>query len=195
MLESCQVSDTAIRIHQRTPYLPSPINSEHDDLPAECTEFKKQIDSCCEEIVHWKKNIFEPPTCKIGREFVKELSTWLEHFNTFIVTFIVHPALLEPPAKSKTAEHKVLLKKRIELWRQGNISALMREARTIQRQLARSSRKQEKDCARTFANLMFEGKVSSAVRMLCDNDNKGILEMSTETMDQLLKKHQKPMHL
>ena len=120
MLESCQVSDTAIRIHHRTPYLPSPIKSEHNDLPAECTEFKKQIDSCCEEIVHWKKNIFELPTCKIGREFVKELSTWLEHFNTgsvyqgsSIKTFIVLPALLlqKPSAKSKTAEHKVLLKK------------------------------------------------------------------------------------
>ena len=37
-----------------------------------------------------------------------------------------------------------------------------------------------------------EGKVSAAIRMLCDEDNRGVLELSEETKAELMKKHPPP---
>ena len=44
---------------------------------AELDLLKKQINTVYEEIVHWRKNLFDVPTCKTGSAFDKELSTWL----------------------------------------------------------------------------------------------------------------------
>ena len=63
--------------HQRTPYLPSPVRSELDALPTECTECKEQINKYYEEIVHRKKNISSPK----DREGICKGSKWLENFN------------------------------------------------------------------------------------------------------------------
>jgi hypothetical protein len=144
------------------------------------------------------------PTCKTGRTFVKELSTWLEHFNVGSVyrsiavkTFIILPALLlqKPSAKSKRSEHVSLLKKRLLLWQNRDIDELMKEAKTIQRQLSKSSRKKTEDCARTFSRFMFEGKVNAAIRLLCDNENKGVLTLSDEILKVLQSKHPQPAEI
>jgi hypothetical protein len=69
---------------------------------------------------------------------------------------------------------------------------LLEQARLIQRRLVSGTKKQEAEKARKFSNLMFEGKVNSAIRMLCRNDNKGILPLSDETIQELKKKHSRP---
>ena len=74
-----------------------------------------------------------------------------------------------------------------------DFTSLIRQARTIQSQVnKKSSRKKKPDTARVFANLMFEGKVSAAIRMLCDEDNRGVLELSEATKAELMKKHPPP---
>ena len=84
----------------------------------EICEFKKQISTIYDEVVHWRKNLFDVPTCKAGKMFVKELANWLEHFNVASVyrciavkTFIILPALIlqKPSAKSKRSENVQLL--------------------------------------------------------------------------------------
>ena len=173
-------------------------------ITPEVAVFKEQIDKAYEEIVHWRKNLFSLPTCKLGRNFTKELSTWLQHFNNdteyqcvAVKTFMVLPALLlqKPSAKSKTKEHKALLEQRLYLWREKDITKLLKEGRTIQRRLMKSVQKPTVDTARVFSKLMFEGKVTAAVRMLCEQDSKGVLPMSDETLAQLKKKHPEPAGL
>ena len=70
----------AVKFRQRKPDLPEPHNSLLPVSP-EVAYLREQIDSVYENIVHWKKNIFELPTCSLGRKFVKELRVWLQHFN------------------------------------------------------------------------------------------------------------------
>ena len=183
------------------PNIPELLSSSLNNISPEVAHFKQQIDSVYDKIVHWKKNLFELPTCSIGRQFVKELCSWLQHFNNeteyqciAIKTFVVLPALLlqKPSAKSKKAEHKRLLEERLDLWRKRDIKILLSQGSTIQRRLTKSVQKQRVDVARTFANLMFEGKVTAAVRMICDQESKGLLPLSDETLTQLKAKHPAP---
>ena len=77
--------------------------------------------------------------------------------------------------------------------RDRDFTSLIRQARTIQSQVNKKrSCKKKPDTARVFANLMFEEKVSAAIRMLCDEDNRGVLELSEEKKAELMKKHPPP---
>lgn len=183
-----------------TPYIPD-FQKDETVLPDEVLKLKEDIDSAYNVITHWRKNLFNLPTSKIGKTFIQELSKWLDHFNQgtkyrciALKIFIILPALLlqKPSLKSKSAEHNELLKKRFELWEQRDITKLLKEGKIIQRRLTQSKMKEDADTARKFSNLMFEGKVTSAIRMLCDNDNKGLLSLSDETLDQLIQKHPEP---
>ena len=104
-------------------------------------------------------------------------------------TFIVLPALLlqKPSAKSKRHEHKVLLEKRLGQWNRKEILELLQSGRTIQKRLVSGQNKKKEDTARKFANLMFEGKVTHALRMLSDDESQGVLPLTEETRAQLKK--------
>ena len=192
--------DDSLRIGRREPDIPVAAPATPCDDP-DLSEFSGLIDQAYEEVVHWRKNIFEVPTCAVGRSFVQELSKWLEHFNaksrcqTFAMkTFIVLPALLlqKPSAKSKRHEHKALLEKRLEQWNRKEILELLRSGRTIQKRRVSGQNTKKEDTARKFANLMFEGKVTHAVRMLTDEENQGVLPLTEETLAQLKEKHPTP---
>ena len=106
---------------------------------------------------------------------------------------MVLPNLLlqKPDAKSKSAAHLAKLKERLALWKTGNINILVRECRHIQKKLSKSKRKTSEDAARIFSKLIFEGKISAALKLLSDNAT-GVLELSAETMNELYEKHPGP---
>ena len=203
MWTSSITADTKInfkKIDITLPHIPDFPLDEHN-LSEEVLKLKNDIDNAYNIIVHWRKNLFELPTSKIGKTFIQELSCWLDHFNKgtmfrciALKIFIILPALLlqKPSAKSKSSEHTELLKHRFELWEQRDVNKLLKEGNVIQRRLIQSKRKEDVDTAGKFSNLMFKGKVTSAIRMLCDNENKGLAEMSEETMNELKKKHPEP---
>lgn len=113
--------------------------------------------------------------------------------------------LQKPHAKSKAKEH---LERRLKLWQDGNIEALLHEGKCIQKHLI-SSGNQTSDpekTARIFSRLMFQGKVNAALRLLSRDENGGILSlgdlipmgigqngeiMQQTTRDILLEKHPK----
>ena len=206
MWRSEQLTDTAIVLRSENaqdeikPNLPEPPKLQ--DVSDEVESFAEQISGIYEEAVHWRPNLMKVPTNGIGKQFVRELSTWLEHFNDdtpyhciAMKTFMILPALVlqKPCSKIKSSEYSDLLNKRMGWWRDRDFTSLIRQARTIQSQVnKKSSRKKKPDTARVFANLMFEGKVSAAIRMLCDEDNRGVLELSEETKAELMKKHPPP---
>ena len=138
------------------------------DVSDEVESFAEQISGIYEEAVHWRPNLMKAPTNGIGKEFIRELSTWLEHSNDF-------------------------LNKRMGCWRDRDFTSLIHQERTIQSQVnKKSSLKKKPDTTRVFAKLMFEVKVSAAIRMLCDENNRGVLGLSEETKTELMKKHPPP---
>ena len=72
------------------------------------------------------------------------------------------------------------------------ILQLIRSGHTIQKRLVSAQRKKNEDTARKFSNLIFEGKVTQAVRMLSDDENQGMLPLTEQTLAQLKRKHPNP---
>ena len=112
--------------------------------------------------------------------------------------------LQKPHARSKSKDHTVHLQRRMSLWLDGSFSILMEEGRTIQQHLTplhRSSRKDD-TLARSFSNLMMEGKVKAAIRLLSEVNSSKPLSLddhpypdnpsSGSVLDHLCKKHPDP---
>ena len=67
--------------------------------------------------------------------------------------------LQKPSCSSKPRDHTSHLQRRLQLWKEGDISGLLEECRAIQSRLTRvSTPTSDSKLARSFANLMFEGK-------------------------------------
>ena len=85
--------------------------------------------------------------------------------------------LQKPHQKSKARDHTVCLERRMKLWKDGEIDELRREGRTIQGRLrSGKSWKSASDITRTFTNLMLQGRVASAMRVISE-ESTGVLEL------------------
>ncbi|MCY4641269.1 MAG: reverse transcriptase domain-containing protein, partial [Gammaproteobacteria bacterium] len=163
--------------------------------------FAHSIDCCYEEIVHWRRNLFKVPSGKAGKSFVQELTRLFRAYANgsaleciALKAAMVLPALTlqKPHPNSKAKDHTLHLDRRLKAWAKGDINALLLEGRTIQRQLTlrtQSNRTSESQLARTFAKLMMEGKVRAALRTITENGNGGVLPLSRDVQEALLKKH------
>ena len=136
-----------------------------ESISTDVLNFKTTIDKAYDEIVKWKSNLFSVPRGQCGKAFIEELTKWLEHFNEFSDYQCVALKVF------MKEEHKRKLQERLELWKDGNINFLLKEGKTIQKRLKESKSSKKQDTARTFANLMFHGKVSAAVRFLQIDEN------------------------
>ena len=163
-------------------------------------DFVLSINACFSEIVHWKRNLFKIPSGKAGKAFVKELSSLFWSYGESsalepiaLTAAFVLPALMlqKPSSRSKAKEHSVCLAKRLELWKQGDIDSLMVEGRTIQNHISSSHPKSftANNEARTFANLVKEGKLKAAQRLLSNDDNGKPMALTEEVKHCLEKKH------
>ena len=206
MYSSSILSDTKLsfkKIDQNpTPCIPN-FESTQIPLSPDLQLFKNQIDIAYDETIKWRKNVFIVPKGKIGRSFIEELSKWLEHFNESslyqciaLKVFMLLPSLLlqKPSATSKSCEHKQKLEERLNHWKNRDIDILLKEGRVIQKRLLITKKLKQSDNARTFANLMFHGKVTAAIRFLssCEEANGGLVEMNEDTFNELKKKHPDP---
>ena len=111
--------------------------------------------------------------------------------------------LLQKPHKgSKASDHARVSDRRLRSWSEGDIDGLAREGRTIQRQqrleqnLSRNTLKDDDHSSRTFAKLIFQGKIKSAVRFITENNGGGVLSLNDRTdedgqtvLDVLREKH------
>ena len=79
------------------------------------------------------------------------------------------------------------------MWDKGNIEGLLYEGMAIQQRL--TSDKEGMTIAiisRKFKNLMSQGNVNGALKLLTDNMDCGILPLNKETLELLVQKHQEP---
>ena len=98
------------------------------------------INDTYKEVIRWRRNLFKVPTGKAGQEFVAELTNCLKHFSTgtslqpiaLKMAMIIFPLLLQKPSrKSKSKDHTNYLSKRLELWKAGNLLAIVHEGKEI----------------------------------------------------------------
>ena len=162
-------------------------------------EFIKTIDSVYEEIILWRRSLFKLPSGNAAKLFIKELTVWLERFNSksehqsiALKVYMILPALLlqKPSKTSKAKDHCKKLEERIAAWKDGKISELLQECRTIQRRLISSPNNAPKDKAKSFAKLVFQGKIHAAMRLLTENDA-GIHKLDDKILEALHEKHPK----
>jgi len=154
------------------------------------------------EVVHFRRNLFKLPTGRAGKEFINELTFWLRQFNSVtklngisIRIFMILPSLLlqKPSARSKAKDYAIALERRLASWRKGQVEELLKEAKTIQRQFKASNKpRRQEDLAKTFAKLVMEGKVSSAMKLLDKANNAGLLYLNDEVITELKDKHPEP---
>ena len=87
--------------------------------------------------------------------------------------------LQKPSRSSKPRDHTSHLQRRLQLWNEGDISGLLEECRAIQSRLTRvSTPTSDLKLARSFANLMFEGKTSAAIKLLTGQKRGGLLHLT-----------------
>ena len=106
---------------------------------------------------------------------------------------LVPNLLLQKPSKqSKANEHNGKLVERFQLWKNGDITSLIKEGRTIQKRIIINNKTlSEPDVTRIFSKLMMEGKVSAALKFLSKNNEQGVLPASEETIKELMLKHKR----
>ena len=159
---------------------------------------RKKLMEVHNQITTWKNNMFKVPGNATGKELMKELTRLVSLFNTkscwepvaihFFIIFL--PLMLQKPSStSKTKDHVRYLKKRLSLWKEGNIDLLMSECEEVQSRLKLSARKQE-DVKRGYTKLMMFGKVKQAMKLIdCENNIKGVHKMDDRVKKILKEKH------
>jgi hypothetical protein len=162
-------------------------------------DFKKYITDSYEEVVYWKKNLLEIPSGAIGCSFVNETvklfncytkGSPLELISLKAVAVMSHLLLQRPHKKSSVSENKEHLKRRIDLWLSGDIPALIDEARTLQSRLKTNTIPMKTEqLTRNFTNLMLNGKVNAALRLITEQGKGSVLPINDEVRKMLQEKH------
>ena len=167
--------------------------------------FCEEINNIYNEVVHFRRNIFNLPSGGAGKHFIEELTFWLKQFNSnsdlnsvALKAFMVLPSVIlqKPSATSKTKEHSVAIERRLALWRQGDLNMLMKEIRFIQDRFVNSKRARSvEDISTTFAKLVFQGKITAAIKLLDRENSSGLLNLSDKVLAQLKEKHPVPAEI
>ena len=101
-------------------------------------------------ITTWKKNLFLLPRGKAGTDLIVELTRLLSLFTddtkwkrvALSLAFIFVPLMMQKPSKkSKAKENSKYLAKRLILWRDGKIDALIAEGKEVQKNLKEQFKK------------------------------------------------------
>ncbi|CAB4003346.1 Hypothetical predicted protein [Paramuricea clavata] len=159
------------------------------------------ITDAYDEITTWKKNVFLVPYGKIGRDFIDQITMHIndwnsgsenQHVSLKAVFVLLAVGLQKPNPKSKARDHQDALSKRLALWKDGEISKLIREGRIIQSRIGKFKGSNHPDKAKVFAKLVLEGQINSALRFLSETSNGGVLTLTDDVMTQLKQKHPEP---
>ena len=98
------------------------------------------------------------------------------------------PLLLQKSSRrSKNRENVEHLKRRFDLWNDGDINSLLREGKAIQARLTKTKRN-EQDIHAVFSRLMLQGKVGAAIRWVTENKSVP-LKINEDVIKQLKEKH------
>ena len=149
--------------------------------------------------MHYRRNIFNIPSGKAGKDFIKELTFWIKQFNTnselnaiAIKTYMILPTLIlqKSSAKSKTKEHISSIERRLIMWRRGDLDSIMKEIRFIQKRFTSCNKPRPmEEVSKIFAKLVMQGKLTAALKFLDKESTSGVLSISKDVINDLKEKH------
>ena len=161
--------------------------------------FEKDLHFIYEKIVYWRKNLFLLPTGKAGKRYIDEitrlLNAWeqdsaIKHIAFKAIMVMPNLLLQKPSKKSKSKDHLKALDRRLHLWEDGNLIELYHESDTIQNSFDSMPRPRSvAEISKKFAGEMQKGNINSAIKLLTDNMQNGILPLDNSTLDSLQIKH------
>ena len=167
------------------------------------TEMTPIIESAYREVMHWRPNLFVPPSCNSANDFVSELTTQVKHFVdktgfemvSLTAFFLLPHLILQLPGCRRSAAKRKAMERRLQMWRNGEIEGLLAEGRALQQRL-RGGRPQN-DWQRGFVRLMLAGRSSAAMRVLRNGAIGGVLSLDERleektVLDILKEKHPEP---
>ena len=165
-------------------------------------QITQEINDAYREVIRWKPNLFKVPSGQTGDKFIDELTRTAEFFKhdshlepialTALITMM--PLLLQKPTKtSKTSDHVKYLKDRLELWKSGNLTKLIRQGKEIQKPLLQTDKPppvSSDKVTKTFTRLMLQGKISSAVKWISNQScGVGVHKVTDAILKDLEDKH------
>ena len=149
--------------------------------------FCKELQTTYDELVHWRKKCFKIPWGNAGKSLVDELCRLYTAFAdasalecVALRAAVVLPILVlqQPHRRSKPKELIACLERHLKTWKDGDLESLVEEGRAIQQRLPKTRPSQsESNLARSFANLMFNGKTHAALDLLSNNGKGGVLHI------------------
>ena len=161
-------------------------------------ELMQTLSVIYKDMTKWRKNLFNLPSGASGKRFVEEITRLINEWNNMsplsniaMKALSVMPSLLlqKPSKTSKAKDHTKCLERRLILWEKGEFDSLLRETCSIQASLLRNSVKKETSLAKRFSDLMFLGKVNSALKLLSRESSTGVCTITDETLRILQEKH------
>ena len=110
---------------------------------------------------------------------------------------MILPCLLlqKPSRNSKAKDHAKKLEERLLLWNDGNIDELLKETEMMQKRFRSSTKRTADDSARSFAKLVWEGKINPALKMLTKDYENGVLQLDENVLKNLKSKHPAPAEI
>ena len=138
-----------------------------------------------------RRNLFNIPYGSSGAKFVDELAALIHGFTGLLpskstswkaVCVACHVLLQKPTSAGSNATHSQHLERRLGLWRSGHIAELLEESSCIQQHLPFRRKRANRESKNalsdtTFASLVFDGKINSAIRYLSEDSSGGVLSM------------------
>ena len=164
-------------------------------------QFEENVSSIYEKIVYWKKNIFLLPTGKCRKCFIEEttrlIDAWIRGSplkNIALKAVMTMPShLLQKPRKdSKAKDHIKALERRSKLWTDGILAELLKEGESIQSSFKHVNVAQTiTQLSKKFVEQMQKGDFDSAIKLITNNMQIGILPHTDTTLTLLKQKHPK----
>ena len=139
-------------------------------------EFCEKVSKGYDEVVQWRRNLFLLPIGKVAKSFIQETADLFESYASkstlesiaLKACMLMHVLLLHKPSqKSKAKDHANHFRRRLTLWKAGDLDALLIEGRCIQAHLPKSElRTANESVSRAISKMMFAGNVRGALNYL-----------------------------
>ena len=168
-------------------------------------ETASKIAEIYERVVYWRPNLFELPSGRLGKMFVDETARLfesitqgnpLERVAFKAIAIMAHMILQKTHRNMKAKEIKETFEARMKRWQEGDMGKLFDDANAIQEELTESFKSMESSTlSKTFASLIFRGKINAAIRLLKLNAKQnGVLKLDDQVIETLKSKHPERQH-
>ena len=195
-------ADAKRDIGELPPFTPSSAPTFEWSPSCSGTKFVSDVNKAYEITTKWRKNVFKLPSGSSGKHFTQALTKLYEAYSTrsplegvaFKAAAILAPLLLQQPAGKPAYRLNVdNLNRRLKLWDDGSIDALLREGQTIQDQMLKANKiATDTTLAKRFASMVLNNNFRGTMALVTAKGKGGVLKINAETKKQMYDKHPAP---